>query len=592
MVTVRFLNENRVVRVPEGSTILDAEIAAGLQPDAPCGGMGVCGKCLVDLMTSRGRVSVKACATAVNADTDVITPRRSGDHRILTEGLGTPDRIAPAVKTAPIRVEKATLLSPTSEWKRVTEAIRSAAGVTIRPDPIPALELKRTLEGMGYEGEAVLCGDELLAIRKEGRLLTAAVDIGTTTVVLYLADARTGETLATKSRLNPQTEFGADVISRANYAMQHSAEPLAASIRGAVNELLQSALLEAGADAADVFSVVIVGNTCMHHLFLGIDPSSLVLSPYVPAIDSALILNAADYGLGIHPRGKLFVLPCIAGFVGADTASVMVAADFDKRDKLTLAIDIGTNGEIVLGDRDRKVACSTAAGPAFEGAKITFGMRGAAGAIDHVTWADGALRFSVIGGEKPVGICGSGLVDLAAALLEAGIVDETGGFADEDEAPEEARPLFRRMRRIDGVKCFVLAEEDESGNGRCVYLSQKDIRELQLAKGAIAAGITILLEHLGRKPDDIREVLIAGAFGNYMSPKSACAIGMIPGILLDRVKAVGNAAGRGALLCALDENCFRRATEMVSGTEFIELASNPAFQDTFVDELLFPEREP
>ena len=588
MVNVTFLNENKTVSVEQGTTLLAAQIAAGLRPDAPCGGMGVCGKCLVELLTEAGEwTTVQACTTPADRDLTVRTLRSGSGHRILTEGIGTLERLSPVVRTAALTVEQATLAAPTSDWYRLSYAMKQSCGISPKPDLRLAADLRKTLETLDYSPEAVYFGEELLCLRQSGRLLAAAVDIGTTTVVLYLADAATGELLATKSMLNPQTEFGADVISRANYAMQHGPAALSAVIRGAVCELLSAALIEAGAEAEDVFSLVAAGNTCMHHLLLGIDPTSLVLSPYVPAISEPLVLDAAEYGIGIHPRGKLVVLPCIAGFVGADTAAVMLACEFDRREKLTLAIDIGTNGELVLGDKTRTVACSTAAGPAFEGAKIACGMRGAEGAIDHASIENGVLSFHVIGEGQPVGICGSGLLDLTAALLGAGLLDETGRLLDEDEIPDESAALAARLGTIGGQRCFLL---DESG-AKPVYLSQKDIREVQLAKGAMAAGIGLMLDHLGHRAEDIEEVLIAGAFGNYMSPESACAIGLIPSVLLGRIRAVGNAAGSGALLAALSDECLARTAAMVKKTEFIELASNPNFQDRFVDELTFPESD-
>ena len=585
---VSFPLQNTWIEVPEGTTVLAAEIAAGLQPDAPCGGLGICGKCRVEILEKGVRKSVLACEKKISCDLSV-SPSSDGSHSILTEGKGTLSEFCPPVRTLDLKVEKATLKSPTSDWARLQDAIRTSGGGSILPDPCLADGLGKKLESLEYAPQAVLFGNELLDLRKNGRLLAAAIDIGTTTVVLYLADGETGELLATESTLNPQTEFGADVISRANYAIHHSPEELSSVIRKAVNALLSKALQKTGLSAQDVYSVVIVGNTCMHHLFLGIDPSSLVLSPYVPAIAEPMVLKAAQYGLTVHPNARLFMLPCIAGFVGADTSAMMLACDFDRREELTLAIDIGTNGELVIGDCHRTAACSTAAGPAFEGAKITFGMRGAAGAIEHASIENGVLSFSVIGGGKPRGICGSGLLDLTAEFLKAGVLDETGRFSDPDELPKESLALKDRLRAIDGLRCFVLAEETESETGQCIYLSQKDIREVQLAKGAMAAGIALLLEHLGRKESDIRKVLIAGAFGNYMSPESACTIGLIPGKLLSRIEAVGNAAGTGALFSALNEKSLNRAAEMAARTEFIELAANPDFQDRFVEELMFPE---
>ena len=590
MITVNFLNENITVSVEPGTTLLTAQIAAGLMPDAPCGGMGVCGKCLVEMQTETGSwLTVKACTTPADRDMCVRTLRKDGSHRILTEGVGSLDEVAPPVRSSMLRVEKPTLAEPSADWERVSRAMEKTCGVRPEPDLVIATGLRKTLEELEYAPQAVYFRNELLCLRKGGSVLTAAVDIGTTTVVLYLADSGTGELLATGSRLNPQTEFGADVISRANYAMLHGTEALSKAIWGAIQELLKQAIQDAGAKAEDVFSLIAVGNTCMHHLLLGLDPSSLVLSPYVPSISDMLILNAADYCDGIHPRGKLIVLPCIAGFVGADTTAVMLSCEFDQREHLTLAIDIGTNGELVLGDRFRTVACSTAAGPAFEGAKISCGMRGAEGAIDHAAWKDGQFTFSVIGVGAPKGICGSGLLDLTAALLSAGLLDETGRFADDDEIPAEAEVLACRLKTVDSQRVFVLSDPEPDRPAVC--LTQRDIREVQLAKAAMAAGIELMLEHLDRRVEEIEEVLIAGAFGNYMSPESACAIGLIPRAFLGRIQTVGNAAGSGALLCALNEASLRRTVSMVQKTEFLELASNPEFQDRFVDALNFPEEE-
>ena len=589
MVKVSFPLQNQTIEAERGTTLLAALIAAGLRPDAPCGGMGICGKCRVEILTETGeRESVLACRTKLDRDLTVF-PAGGESHRILTEGVGTAADLSPAIHTLDLTMVKPSLKDPSSAWTRLQRAVRDAGGGMLRPDPAMADSLARSPEASDEPLQAVLYGDELLSLRPGGRLLTAAVDVGTTTVVLYLADQQTGEVLATRSMLNPQTEFGADVISRANYAIEHSPQILASSIRGAVNELLSGALAAAGAAAEDVYSLVLAGNTCMHHLFLGIDPSSLVLSPYVPVITDPLVLDAAAYGLHANPRAKLFLLPCIAGFVGADTAAMMVACGADQRDELTLMMDIGTNGELVLSDGTRMVACSTAAGPAFEGAKITFGMRGAEGAVDHASIENGALRLSVIGGGKPRGICGSGLLDLTAALLRAGILDETGRLAESDELPDVSDALKSRLQTIGNLRCFVIAEADESGTGERLYLSQKDIREVQLAKGAMAAGIALLLAHLGREAADIQKVLIAGAFGSYLSPESACDIGLIPAELRGRIKAVGNAAGAGALMCALSEPCFRRAAEMAERTEYIELAADPSFQDRFIEELMFQE---
>ena len=297
----------------------------------------------------------------------------------------------------------------------------------------------------------------------------------------------------------------------------------------------------------------------MHHLMLGIDTKPLVTPPYMPNVYQALELPA-DTVLPIH--GTLRVLPNIAGFVGGDTVGCMVATRFDQLEDLTLMIDIGTNGEMVLGNKHRRIACSTAAGPAFEGAKISCGMRGAAGAIDHVWMEKDEIKYHVIGEVKAEGICGSGLLDLVAALLNSGIVDESGYLEGKE---------------------FTICEG--------VTLTQKDVREVQLAKAAIRAGIELLAEKLGAAVEDIRKVYLAGAFGNYLAPASACRIGMIPPVLIDRIEPIGNAAGEGAKLCAMSEAEFKYAQALAENTEFLELASLPQFQDCYVDALEFGEEE-
>ena len=373
-----------------------------------------------------------------------------------------------------------------------------------------------------------------------------AFDIGTTTVVCYLIDGKTGEILNTAGCANPQSAFGADVISRIQYVMDTGSSELKTRLEQTMRELAQA--LTSG---KKVSMVSVVGNPAMHHLLLGIDPKPLAVPPYMPADTEAT------------EREDLRILPNIAGFVGGDTVGCMLAAGFDSREELTLLLDIGTNGEMVLGNKAEKLACSAAAGPAFEGAKITCGMGGAAGAVDRVWQENGALRWSVIGGGEAKGLCGSGLLDLVACLLELGVISETGRMACET---------------------YYLGDTG-------VYLTQKDVREVQLAKGAIRAGVELMCEHRGISPEQIETVLLAGAFGNFLSPKSACRIGMIPPCLEEKIRPIGNAAGMGAVMCAVNKEAFETAKTLAGQTEFLELASKPDFQDLFVDCLTFEEEE-
>lgn len=490
---ITFVKEGKIWEAEEGTTVLEAEIAAGLKPDAPCGGRGKCGKCMVRI----GGKDVPACQTVIQGNLEVETLRGEAGEQILTAGYGRK--------------------------------------VAFHPGELPP---------------------------DVDRPLLAAVDLGSTSVVAYLLDGRTGEQLSVKSVLNPQRQYGADVVMRSSYALEKGADILSGCIRRAVSELLREAAKACGRSQEEIVKIVMVGNSCMHHLFLEIPVDTLVLAPYEPKVKEALELKASEYGFMVHPDAKLFWLPNIGGFVGADTSGCLLAVDMDRREKMTLMVDIGTNGEMVLGNSSTGLtACSTAAGPAFEGAKITCGMRGSAGAIDHVYLEDGNLRFHVIGDGEPQGICGSGLLDAAACLRRMGWVDESG-----------------RMKET-----YYFTQN--------VFVEQKDIRELQLAKAAIAAGIRLLCRKKGIEPEDIEELLIAGAFGNYLDPASACAIGMLPGELKDRIVSIGNAAGEGARIAALNTEEFERSRELASKTEFLELAMDPDFQDVYVDELEFPEEE-
>ena len=387
-----------------------------------------------------------------------------------------------------------------------------------------------------------------------------AFDLGTTTVVAYLMDGMTGEVLSRCSCVNPQTRYGADVISRIQYAMDGGADELAETVRKALAELTEQAAKMAGICAKEITVVSIVGNTAMHHLLLGIDPKPLTVPPYMPSVRDAMEMKA-DF-LPVAEEAVLRILPNIAGFVGADTVGCLVATRFDALKELTLMIDIGTNGEMVLGNRDGFLACSTAAGPAFEGAKISCGMRGAEGAVDHVKLEGNTVTYSVIGGGKAVGLCGSGLLDLVAVLLANEDIGESG-----------------RM------------EETYTLPGSSVSLTQKDVREVQLAKAAIRAGIELMCQKRGVKTEDIQKVYLAGAFGSFMDPASACAIGMIPPCLQDRIESIGNAAGEGAKLCAVSREEFDYSKRLAEKAEFLELASMEDFNDCYVDCLMFEEEE-
>lgn len=400
-----------------------------------------------------------------------------------------------------------------------------------------------------------------------------AVDIGTTTIVTYLLDGKTGELIESESMCNPQTAYGADVISRIQYEIKKHSGELRSLLQNALIQLVDCVSGRAGIPVEEIGLISIACNTAMHHLLLGINPKPLTIPPYMPSIVDAIECSTEEI-LPLSVRIPVRILPNIAGFIGGDTVACMLAINYDHTDALTLMIDVGTNGEMVLGNRTRRVACSTAAGPAFEGAKILHGMRGAVGAIDHVTIQNGTLCVSVIGGGEAVGICGSGLLDAVAAMLQLELLDESGRMCIENGDPES-------WITMDGCKAIRLTKN--------VVLTQKDIREVQLAKAAIRAGIELMIRYYRASAGDIEAVYLAGAFGNYLDPVSACAIGMFPPKILDRIVSIGNAAGEGAKRVALCEKEFERSRRLARETEFLELASLPEFQDCFVDCLSFSE---
>ena len=580
MAWVNFVREGKRIEVEDGESVLEAEIRAGLRPDAPCGGLGKCGKCLVKI---DGEV-VKACQVRAGGEPEhkeyiVETLERSGDEKILTDGFNREVVFAPGVRMEKVVLEKAKPGEKRSDWQRLLDALAETDS-GVEPERMEAdLKLAGELYGMRRDSDdwyVIYSGRRIMELRKEvGRRCLVAFDIGTTTIAGYLLDGEDGRTLAVESRMNPQAQYGADVIMRANYALEHGTDVLSQCIREAVNEMLGVLAGAAGISRDDIFQVCIVGNTCMHRLFLGISPASLVHAPYTPAVSERLVLNAGDYGLDVQRKAELIMLPDIAGYVGADTCGCLLTLRQDLKDEISLMIDIGTNGEMVLGNKERLVTCSTAAGPAFEGAKIECGMRGAAGAVDHVKFEDGKWSYTTVGDKPAVGLCGSGLIDLVAGLLDAGMLDENGVLSSGQEKP--------------GV--FVLVPKEQAGTEKGVYITQKDIGEVQLAKAAIAAGIQMLEKQLGIMEDQIDSVYIAGAFGNYMDPVSAGRIGLFPETLVRKVKPVGNAAGEGAKIALVNEREMLEMDELVRKIDFVELAASADFQDYFIDELGFEMSE-
>ena len=410
-----------------------------------------------------------------------------------------------------------------------------------------------------------------------------AVDIGTTTVAAFMMDLKTGKLIATRAALNAQRPYGGDVVARCGYTMDNpdGLDLLGDLIREQIAQMTYSICDATGINRDAILRAALVGNPTMMHLVAKLPVRSIAIAPYHPQYTDGFSRLGSEVGIGIAPDGIVSFMPVVSGYVGADTIAAVMAAHMDESEELSLLIDIGTNGEIVLGNKYRLITCAAAAGPAFEGGKITCGIGGIAGAIDNVK-DDGGPTITTIADEPAKGICGSGLIDAIALLRNKGCIDETGVLS-EDECDNA-----RYCERFDDNGNFMLAYEKNDAETD-VYLTQKDVREVQLAKSAIAAGINILIQRIGAQTDDIKKVYLAGGFGNYIDYDSACTIGLLPPSLRSKIKGIGNAAGTGARMSVCSHKQRERANILCHKLEYIELAEAKEFSDEFMENMMFPE---
>ena len=604
--TVTFLPDYGSVTVVPGTPLLEAARDLGLRLQSPCGGQGRCGKCLVQVpsgVDDPTPVEMRilspaqlgdgwrlACQTRVVADTLVTVPESSLaiEHRIMVEGAEREVLVEPNVRKISLRLAAPSVDDPRADLDRVIEALGEGALPPSRLEPLQ--DLPGLLRAGGYAVTAVLSDGRLAAVEAGDtteQTYGLAVDVGTTTVVTYLCHLPTGAAVAVASDLNSQAQYGDDVISRIQAATgdPEDLRGLNRAIIAVINDLVVRACHEAGVPPDSIYEIAVVGNTCMSHLLLGVSPAGLGTVPFVPSFRSAQTVRAADLGIDISPYGSVYVAPNIGSFVGADTVGVMLASEFDRGDGLRIAVDIGTNGEIVVAKGGELYACSTAAGPAFEGAKISCGMRASLGAIDAVR-IDGDVDCHVIGDVRPRGLCGSGLVDVIAELVRVGAVAETGRMLTREEASSLPEKVRGRLAENENGMEFVLARADEAYASEPITLTARDVRETQLAKAAIYGGMELMLHQVGAEPGDVEQLLLAGAFGNYIRLESALAIGLIPSVAAERIASIGNAAGVGArlMLCSLSER--RRAQEIARSTRHVELSEGEGFYDRFADAMM------
>ena len=607
---VTFEPEGKTVYVLDGATIYEATGKAGIIIKSECGGMGVCGSCVVNVIhgeyEQKGserflseeiikKGTVLACRTNIKSDMVVEIPisSRLYEQRILTEGVEKKLKLSPNIRKVFIKVDTPTLEDQRADLDRLWDSIKSISqSPKICVDVLRRLPEKMRKEDFGFT--VVLNEDEIVGIEagnKSDMNYGVAFDIGTTTVVGYLVDLNNGEQLAVASRTNPQTSYGDDVISRIQYANANKdgIDDLHERIVSCINDIIIDLEKQANVEKKFIYEITTTGNTTMNHLLLKLNPKYLAQMPYVGVLRSNIDIRAKFLGVNVNTYGKIYAMPNIAGFVGGDTVAVVLASDIHKSKDIKFAIDIGTNGELVMGNKERLIACSTAAGPAFEGARITHGMRASDGAIEKVVINESGIEINTIGNAKAIGLCGTGLIDAVAELLKIKVISENGKLRNREELPSDI-PEYIKERVIQhnthGAS-FVLVEGKDSRTSDDILLTQKDIRETQLAKGAIQAGYNILKKILEIGDDDIKEVLLAGAFGNFIRREQAKLIGLLPDIPKEKIKFIGNAAGEGAKMVLLAKELRTEACEISKNTEYVELAMRKDFQDEFADAMFF-----
>jgi uncharacterized 2Fe-2S/4Fe-4S cluster protein (DUF4445 family) len=601
-VRLHFTPSGREVRVPPGVTVFDAASWNGIAIDSTCGGHGTCRKCLVRVDDGTVPVSTLdvrafspeqlregwrlACRAQATADLRIEVPPLVTRPKAATVGVGRQVILRPAIQKRYVELDPPTLADQTTDLDRLLAALDD---LSLRVDLDVLRSLGRTLRVNDFKVTAVVVDDALIDVEPgdtTARCFGLAFDLGTTTVVASLLDVATGTPVAVSSSLNRQQPFGGDVITRISATMMDPAalDRLRALAHETLDELTREVCAEASVRPEEIYEIAVAGNATMAHIALGIDPEPLGVAPFILSTGIWPEIRAAELGIAVHPRARAVIFPSLGAYVGGDIVAGMLASGMDRDPRLRLFIDVGTNCEIVLGNADRLVATAAPAGPAFEGAQIRCGMRAAEGAIEVVRIRDGALELGVIGDAEPVGLCGSGLVDAVAALVGAGLIDQSGRMVTDEQARAIAPGLADRLRLIDGERIFVL--HDRSGGP--IYLSQRDVRALQFAKAAIATGWSLLLEEMGTDASEVQQVLLAGSFGSYLSPASAIRIGLVPRLPVLRVVSAGNVAGEGAKMALLSVRERAGALALLQEVEYVELSDRADFNDRFVDLLAFP----
>jgi uncharacterized 2Fe-2S/4Fe-4S cluster protein (DUF4445 family) len=610
-VWLNVLPDDLWLKVRRGKTILEALEKTDVAIATDCGGLGQCGKCKLRILSSIGpppKETAKfltndevvqgvrlACRTKIKKDLSIYVGEADSDEDYF-QILKTGER--PMLYLDPLLKKQRVILAPESYFEGIPDLdrIKMALGpeyLNLEASLTSLRNLPGILQRNRTRGTAVLQNHYLLDYQDVDRAEQSyglVFDLGTSTLVGKLINLIAGTEIAAISRLNSQHKFGSDVISRLKYIMEHrdGLEQLHDLLIKDINLITRRLLEVHKLKPKDIFIGVAAGNTTMQHLLLKLNPTGIAGAPFAPIVTNGLKLKASKLGLNLHPEAQLYVMPCKSGYIGGDLISTILASGAaEQDDAVILGLDLGTNGEIFLGNRKRMLTCSAAAGPALEGAKITHGMIAKSGAIEGVYAEENTLKYKVIGNLKPKGMCGSGIVDLAAVLLHCGYINYEG-LIENPEIEDDNLYNMRVLHRED-VNDFLIVSKEESYHNKDIFLTQKDVRELQLAKGAVAAGIDILMNELGIGVEDVQQIHLAGALGNYIHPFSALRIGLIPSVNPEIIKPLGNAASTGGSMVLLSKTHWNMAEALAKRLEHIELSTRSDFNQKFIEHLDFPK---
>ncbi len=623
-IIINFEPISRRVYLQEDKTLYEILTDLNIPIQTICGGSGTCGKCKVLIQrgkeyltptTNNEKNFVKteelekgwrlACQTRVNKNDIKELEKQSSpqfriflpnellleDFKILVTGPKKGTELWPAIKKVYIEVKKPTLQEPVPDYERIlTDLLAQNKDIknNIQIDFNVLEDLPDILRQNDHKITLTLWNSNRIIDCEFGNTIYnnfgIAFDIGTTTIVGYLINLNNGKIYAVDSKLNSQTAYGEDVITRLTYIKndKNKLKILNSTLINDLNNIIDKTSTEANINPSQIYEATIVGNSVMHHIFLGLDPVNIGLSPFIPVIKKGLNVKAKNLKLNISKKGNVYTAPLIAGFVGADTIGVILSSNIDKEKKLTLAIDIGTNGEIIIGNHKFLAVGSCAAGSALEGAHISDGIRAAAGAIDtiKITPKNLDVSYTTIRNKEPIGICGSGLVDAIAEMLKSKILTRSGNFNKEFLDHE-------RFIKKDKNNEFIIAKRNEISIGKDITVTQNDVRQIQMAKAAFYSGSRIILRHLGDSLE-IKQVFLAGAFGNYINAKNAKFIGMIPDIHDEKIFQIGNAAGIGAQYCLLNKNLRDKAEQLLTKIQYVEIAVKEEFQKEYAEAMYFP----